>query len=120
MNPLALPLVAVAVLTIAAAPAGTGPLSLAHPNGEAARTLIDPVNLDALPLREARKLDGLRVYVVFTIDAPPVEYNTETIAGPESPDPHVERAVHFPTRTAARLERQTGERVRVYGTLRVI
>lgn len=83
-------------------------------------TLVDPVYLDKLSVHEAKKLDGLRVYVVFTIDSPPVEYNTETITGPLSTDIRVERAVHFPTRMANRLERQSGNRVRVFGTLRVI
>jgi hypothetical protein len=50
------------VATIAAAPLA-GTLSLAHPNGEAARTQIDPVFLDRLTVREARKLDGLTLYV---------------------------------------------------------
>jgi hypothetical protein len=96
------------VVTIAATVAAPGPLSLANPPAAraCAGTQIDPVFLDKLSVDDARKLDGLRLYVAFTIDAPPVEYNTETITGPTSADAKVERGVHFPTRRAARLERQ--------------
>jgi hypothetical protein len=83
-------------------------------------TLIDPVFLDTIPLREARKLDGLRLYVVFTLDTPPVEYASETITGPEPPNDPTPRAVHFPARLAMPLQPGLGKRVRVYGTLRVI